>query len=95
MRRITWSPAALDDLQTGFRFISSDSPRRAHEWLEQLFGQVERLARFPWMGRQIPELRRKSRYRQVIVGDHRIFHEVRKKEVFIFRILHSRQMFED
>ena len=95
MRKITWSPAALDDLQKSFRFISTASPRRAHEWLEHLFGQVERLARFPGIGRQIPELGRKLRYRQVIVGDYRIFHEVRDKEVFIFRVLHSRQMFED
>jgi len=95
MRKIIWSPAALDDLQKSFRFISTTSPRRAHEWLEHLFGQVERLARFPGIGHQIPELGRKLRYRQVIVGDYRIFHEVRDKEVFIFRVLHSRQMFED
>lgn len=95
MRKITWSPAALDDLQRSFRFISTVSPCRAHEWLERLFGKVERLAKFPGIGRQILELDRKARYRQIIVDDYRIFHEVRNKEVFIFRILHSRQIFED
>ena len=95
MRKIVWSPRALDDLQRGFHFISAENPRRAHEWLEHVFHQVERLIRFPGIGRQIPELDRKARYRQMIVGDHRIFHEVRDKEVFIFRILHSRQIFED
>ena len=95
MRKIVWSPRALDDLQTGFHFISASSPRRAHEWLEHLLGQIERLTRFLGIGRPIPELGRKSRYRQIVVGDYRIFHEVRAKEVFIFCVLHSRQIFED
>lgn len=95
MRKIVWSPQALDDLQKCFHFISTESPRRAHEWLEQIFRQVERLSRFPAIGRQVPELDKKSRYRQIVIGDYRVFHEVREKDVFIFRVLHSRQIFED
>ncbi|MBI4357824.1 MAG: type II toxin-antitoxin system RelE/ParE family toxin [Candidatus Omnitrophica bacterium] len=94
MRKIIWSHAAFCDLQTTFQFFSSDNPRHAHEWLEHLFGQVERLGRFPQIGRQIPELGKTLKYRQIVVGDYRIFHEVKDKEVFIFRILHSRQIFE-
>ena len=86
---------ALEDLQKSFHFISAESPRHGHEWLEYVFRQVERLIRFPNIGRQISELGRKSRYRQVVAGEYRIFHEVRDKEIFIFRVLHCRQMFED
>lgn len=93
--KIIWSPAALDDLQAGFYFISNVSPRRAHEWLSRLLGQVERLAGFPGIGHRVQELDKGSRYRQMIVGDYRVFHEVRDKEIFILRILHSRQIFED
>lgn len=85
---------ALDDLRAGFYFISSASPRHGHEWLGHLLEQVERLAKFPRVGRRIHELGVKSRYRQIIVGDYRVLHEVRNKEIFILRILHSRQMLE-
>lgn len=95
MRKVIWSPRALDDLQQGFYFISDESPRRAHGWLEQVFRQIERLSHFPEIGHPIPELGKRSKYRQIVVGNYRVFHEVRKKKVFIFRILHNRQILEN
>ena len=91
-RRITWSPSALQDLKDAFEFISADRPKAAHEFLGRIVNQIGKLARFPQLGRTIPEVG-KSRYRELIVGEYRIFHEVSEKEVLIFRIIHSRQSF--
>lgn len=91
-RRIIWSPSALQDLKDAFDFISGDHPKAAHEFLERIVNHIGKLARFPRLGRVIPEVGT-SRYRELVVGEYRIFHEVSERDVLIFRIIHSRQSF--
>ena len=60
--------------------------------MKQVLSSVEKLVSFPHLGRFIPEIG-KSRYREIIMGEYRIFHEVREKGILIFRIFHSKQLF--
>ena len=91
-RHITWTPVALRDLREIFDYIAVDSRAEAKAFIERIIRSTEKLARFPKRGRTIPEIGH-SRYRELIVGPYRIFHEIRKKEVFIFRVFHSRRLF--
>ena len=93
-RKIIWAPTALEDLKSGFDYIAVDSPRRAHAWLEHILKKIEQLNRFSNRGRVIPEIG-KSRYRELIVGEYRIFHEIREKETLIFRVFHARRLFNE
>lgn len=93
-RKIIWAPKALEDLKSGFDYIAVDSPRRAHNWLDHILKKIEQLRRFPKRGRLIPEIG-KSRYRELVVDEYRIFHEIREKEVLIFRIFHTRRLFDE
>ena len=94
MRKVVWSPSAVEDLEAIFETIQGDSPSRAREWVKSVVRSAGRLAHFPRLGRLIPEIGR-SRYREIILGEHRLFHEVREKEILIFRILHSKRLFPD
>ena len=91
-KKIIWSPHAADDLKAQFEWIKADSPARAREWVGKLFEQIERLKRFPQLGRLIPEIGQ-SRYRELVVGEYRIFHEIRPKDILIFRIFHAKRLF--
>lgn len=91
-RKIIWAPSALQDLKEIFDYIHADNPEAAGDWVEQVLNRVEKLALFPKMGRTIPELGQ-IRYRELVLGDYRVFHGVTDKEVRIFRILHSRKFF--
>jgi addiction module RelE/StbE family toxin len=91
-RKIVWAPSALRDLKEIFEYISLDNPRAAVSWLKDVIRQVEKSARFPETGRMIPELDQ-VRYRELLVGDYRIFHEIEKQGVKIFGIFHIRRLF--
>ena len=92
-RKIVWAPAALVDLKDIFDYISSDNSAAAKTFLKRIVEQIEKLACFPKMGSVIPEIG-ELRYRQLVVGGYRIFHEIRRKEVFIFRVFHSKRLFK-
>lgn len=91
-RKIIWAPKAYEDLKESFEYISQDNPAAAKIWVNQIFSNIEKLARFPQLGRLIPEIG-KSRYCEIMIGEYRIFHEVREKEILIFRIFHSKRLF--
>lgn len=91
-RKIIWAPRALGDLANIFEFIQQDKPLAAKEFVNQFIHAVEKLARHPNLGRFIPEIG-KIRYRELIHGEYRIFHEIREKDILIFRILHSKRLF--
>ena len=91
-RKIIWAFAASQDLKENFDYIAVDHPAAAQVWVKQIILQIEKLISFPHLGRTIPEIG-KSRYREIILGDYRIFHEVREKEILIFRIFHSKRLF--
>jgi plasmid stabilization system protein ParE len=89
-RKIIWAPSALNDLRGIFDFVTADHPARAKTLVNRIVSSVGKLAQFPRAGRLIPEIGQ-SRYRELIIGEYRVFHEVREKEVFIFRVFHTRR----
>ena len=92
-RKIIWALAATQDLKDNFDYIAEDHPRAAQDWIKQIFSNIEKLTSFPHLGRVIPEIE-KSRYREILIGEYRIFHEVREKEILVFRIFHSKRLFK-
>ncbi len=54
--RISWSPAALDDLDAIAEYIHRDSPAYASAVVLKLLEAARNLAVFPNAGRTVPEL---------------------------------------
>ena len=92
INRIVWAPSASEDLKQAFEYIGTDNPAAAREFVQNIMRQAEKLARFPKLGRVIPEIG-SPRYRELIVGEYRIFHEVSKHQLTIFRVFHSKRLF--
>ena len=92
-RKIVWASSAYQDFREGFEYIAQDNRIAAQAWIKQILASIERLASFPHLGRVIPEIG-KSRYREIIVGEYRIFHEVREKEILIYRVFHSKRLLD-
>jgi plasmid stabilization system protein ParE len=80
-------------LKEAFDYISLDRPEAARNWVRQVLTGIEKLTRFSKIGRVIPEIGQ-SRYRELIVGEYRIFQEITAKQTRIFRILHAKRFFE-
>jgi toxin ParE1/3/4 len=62
---VRWTPQAEEDLQAIYDFITRDSPHYAQLAVEEILAAVDRLIRFPMMGRVVPE-RRRDNLRELI-----------------------------
>jgi len=52
MARITYAPAAVDDLCNIVSFIAQDNPDAAHNWLQRIAEVCELLAENPMIGEE-------------------------------------------
>jgi len=86
--RIVWSATARDDLRDITLHIAADSRTYARSFALRLRGSVERLARFPKSGRQVPE-DTSRRYREIIVGNYRVIYRSTEDEVVVVTVLHG------
>ena len=56
--KVVWSPIAVERAYEEARYIAEDKPDAALRWLDGLFQSTDRLARFPELGRVLPEIAR-------------------------------------
>jgi toxin ParE1/3/4 len=87
-KKIRWTAAAADDLQSISEFISRDSERYAAITIDNIIGALERAGEFPGMGRQVPEFR-KSTIREVIVYSYRAIYRVEEEDIVVLGIIHG------
>ncbi len=86
MAEIRWTPQAADDLEAIAEFISADSPHYAGLFVLNVLRAVERLERFPKLGRIVPEADNPS-IREVLLGNYRIVYRLRSGAVELLTIL--------
>lgn len=72
MIQIVWSPQSLRDLHAIREYIAEDSDHYADLTVAGIFSAVERLLRFPHLGRMVPE-RNDPEIREIIVGRFRVY----------------------
>ena len=86
MTVVRWTPQAAEDLQAIYDFIARDSPHYTQLTVEDILSAIDRLERFPLMGRQVPE-RPRNDLRELIKPPYRIVYRVSEviKILTIFR----------
>ncbi len=84
--RVEWTTRALRTLDGIGDYIAKDNPQRAVSFTHELFRQVDRLARFPHIGRpgERPDVREFMVHRNYLVS-----YRVRRDKVEILDIWHS------
>ncbi|OXL85694.1 addiction module toxin RelE [Paenibacillus sp. SSG-1] len=92
--KIQYTPAAGDDMEEIFSFISQENASAAEDLLQKLDDQISNLAEFPYMGSvlsedEFPLLKRG--YRFIVVQPYLVFYRVIENRVIIHRILHGRR----
>lgn len=91
---IKYTPAAIDDMDEIFSYISQDHITIAENMLERLDRQIVGLADFPHMGSILSDdeysLIQRG-YRFIVVHPYLIFYRVLEHTIIIHRILHGRR----
>jgi toxin ParE1/3/4 len=88
--KLTWSPAARDDLHDIIVFIARDNPNRAMSFGYELISETDRLQEFPEVGRMVPEYTNDN-IREIIYRPYRIVYRVNREAKIceIARVWHS------
>jgi len=92
--KIKYTPAAIDDLDEIFSYISQDNIDAADKLLDKLDRQIASLAEFPYKGSVLPEddypLIQRG-YRFIVVHPYLVFYRLSEDTIIIYRILHGRR----
>lgn len=92
--KVVWTEQAFQRLAEIEDFIAQDNPSAAVKLVVKLIEKAETLARFPQMGRQLPEVPG-SELRELIEGNYRIVYRVRNKVVEIITVFEAHRLLPD
>lgn len=92
--KILYTQDAVNDLDSIFDYISEDKRAAAINMLERIENSILNLADNPRMGTVLPtnDLSLvEPGYRRIVVNPYIIFYRIGDGEIFVSRVLHSRQ----
>ena len=91
-RRVVWTEAALNGLDSALEYISEDSPDAAGHFLGVVLDTAQSLSFLSERGRIVPEFQRPD-IREIFVYSYRILYQVSQQEVHIVAFLHGARDF--
>ncbi|MCL4778588.1 MAG: type II toxin-antitoxin system RelE/ParE family toxin [Gammaproteobacteria bacterium] len=92
-RRLIWSVAAADDLQSIAEYIERDSPHYAAAVVSKIVTLARSLPRHPRLGRVVPEFGRDD-VRERFVYSYRVIYQVRDEVLVVVNVIHGRRLYE-
>jgi toxin ParE1/3/4 len=87
-KRVIWTLAAWNDLETVADFISRDSPYYAAAWVRNVRDAARSLNLMSMRGRVVPEIGDRQ-IRELIVQSYRLIYKVEKSRVAVLGIIHG------
>jgi len=87
-RRVVWTDAAWNDLETAADYIAKDSPRYAGAFVREIRAAARSLVQFSERGRVVPEFG-KPEIRELLVRSYRLVYTVTTDTVRILGFIHG------
>ncbi len=94
MAEVTWTPQALEDLESVALFIARDSPAMGALFMERAFEAVDRIGDFPESGRIVPEFGR-SDLREILLYSYRIIYRLLENRAEIITVHHGARLLRE
>ena len=94
MAEVIWTQTALDDINSIAEYISLDSVFYAKQFVEKIFLAVNKLEKFPAIGKIVSELSNLT-YREILFRKYRIIYRTNSDKVYIISVHHSSRLLEN
>ena len=91
--RVSWSPEALDDVDSIAAYIAKDSPFYASAVVRKILGTAESLGKFPYIGPIVPEVGEHA-FRERFIYSYRLIYRVTNEEVMVVAVIHGRRLLD-
>jgi plasmid stabilization system protein ParE len=86
--KLIWTDPSIEDLRAVRDYIARDSDYYAADLVEQVVLSVERLLRFPKLGRVVPEGQDEN-IRELVHQNYRIIYRIAGERIEILTIVHG------
>jgi plasmid stabilization system protein ParE len=86
--KLIWTDPSIEDLRAVRDYIARDSDYYAADLVAQLVLSVEKLLRFPRLGRVVPEAQDEN-IRQLVHQNYRIIYRIAGERIEILTIVHG------
>ena len=87
-KKVVWTLAAWNDLETVADFISQDSPYYAAAWVRNVRDAARSLTLMAMRGRVVPEIG-DEQIRELIIQNYRLVYKVERSRVAVLGVIHG------
>ena len=91
--RITWSPEAVEDLESIATYIARDTSYYARSVVSQILEVSRQIPKFPFIGRVVPEVGNEN-IRERFVYSYRLVYQLKQNNIMIVAIIHGKRLLE-
>lgn len=91
--RVTWSPEAVEDLESIAEYIERDSSFYAQSVISKILEASRNIKEFPLIGRVVPELGIEN-IRERFVYSYRLVYKMEKRKILIVAVIHGKRLLE-
>ena len=91
---MTWSPRAIEDLESIAQYIATDSTAYAAAVVTTILTTTRNFSRFPFAGRIVPEFGDKT-IREWFAYTYRIIYRVEGDIVIVATIVHGKRLLSE
>jgi toxin ParE1/3/4 len=92
--RVTWSPEALEDLESIAEYIERDSSFYAQSVVSKILGASRNIKEFPLIGRVVPELGDEN-IRERFIYSYRLVYQMRQQNILIVAVIHGKRLLKN
>ena len=92
---LEYLPAAIQDLEDIFDYISKDSSGRAKQFVQSIDKKLGHLEFFPYFG-SVPKDRYLAQkgYRLIVIQDYLALYRIKNNTILIYRVVHGKRRYQ-
>ena len=92
--RVTWSPEAVEDLESIAEYIERDSSFYAQAVVSKILEASRNIKDFPFIGRVVPEIGDEN-IRERFIYSYRLVYQIRQQRILVVAVIHGKRLLEN
>ncbi|HHJ16915.1 MAG TPA: type II toxin-antitoxin system RelE/ParE family toxin [Gammaproteobacteria bacterium] len=92
--QVTWSPEAVEDLESIAEYIDRDSSYYAQSVISQVLEASRKIKEFPLIGRMVPEIGDEN-IRERFIYSYRLVYKIQQQRILIVAVIHGKRLIEN
>ncbi len=92
--QVTWSPEAVEDLESIAEYIERDSLYYAQSVVSQVLETSRKIKEFPLIGRVVPEIGDED-IRERFIYSYRLVYKIQQQRILVVAVIHGKRLIEN